>query len=244
MPDEPTERSKSGSPIYRHEAADRDWTPPESSGANLKAVEAHLAKYIAPVENVFHELVSDLVHLDILMIPPTVDRPFHVLVTSGMSDLAMTVPEGMEFFRRAELLIALPADWPLEGPRFEDERAYWPIRWLKTLGRLPHEYQTWLGYGHTVPNGDPAEPIADTRFTGVMLNFAAWLPAEFFRLELSEGEGVCFYQMTPLYPEEMAFKLAKGAEPLDDLFDARGIDFVLDVGRANVAKKRRWFGLF
>lgn len=62
------------------------------------------------------------------MIPPAVDRPFHVLVTSGMSDLAMTVPEGMEFFRRAELMIALPADWPIEGPRFEDEQGYWPIR--------------------------------------------------------------------------------------------------------------------
>ncbi len=240
--DEPIERSESGGPIYRHKARDRDWTPPESYCDHLKAIEAHLANYIAPVENVFHEIVSDLVHLDVLIIPPAADRPFHVLVTSGMSDLPMTVPEGAERWRRAELLIALPADWPLDDARLKDESNYWPIYWLKTLGRLPHEYRTWLGYGHSVPNGDPAEPIADTKFAGVTLTLAEWLPDEFHMLEVGPDEGVCFYQMTPLYPDEMALKLKKGAEALDELFEKRGIDFVLDVDRPNVARKR--FGLF
>ena len=244
MSDDSIERSESGAPIYRHQARERDWTPPESSCDHLEAIEGHLAKHIAPVENVFHEIVSDIVHLDVLMIPPAVDRPFHVLVTSGMSDLPMTVPEGLEEWRRAELMIALPADWPLEQKRMEDERAYWPIRWLKMLGRLPHEYRTWLGYGHSVPNGDPAEPIPGTKFTGVMLGFAEWLPPEFTRLELGPDDCINFYQVVPLYPEEMAFKLAKSAEALDELFQERGVGFVLDVNRPNAVKKKRRFGLF
>lgn len=241
--DESIERSESGSPIYRHQPRERDWTPPESFCDHLEAIEAHLAQSIAPVENVFHEILSDLVHLDILHIPPADDRPFHVLVTSGMSDLPMTVPEGAEPWRRAELLIALPADWPLDQNSLKDDENYWPIRWLKMLGRLPHEYETWLGYGHTIPNGDPAEPIADTGFVGVMLNLAEWLPDEFHRLEVGPDEAVCFYQILPLYPEEMAFKLKKGAEALDELIEERGIDFVLDANRPNLAKKKR-FGLF
>lgn len=244
MSQEPSERSESGSPIYRYQDNDRGWTPPKSYGDYLEAIEAHLAKFIAPVEIVYHEILSDLVHLDILMIPPAEDRPFHVLVTSGMSDLPMTVPEGAEEYRRAELLIALPAEWPLDQADLKDDRNDWPIRWLKMLGRLPHEYQTWLGYGHSVPNGDPAVPIADTGFTGVTLTCVEWLPFEFFRMDAGEGDAVHFYQMTPLYPEEMALKLSKGPETLGDLFKERGIGFVLDVDRPNVAKRKRWFGLF
>jgi hypothetical protein len=244
MPDEPTERSDSGTPIIRHRPSERGWTPPKSASGNLQAIQEHLAEHIGPVENVFHELISDLVHLDVLMIPPAADRPFNVLVTSGMSDLPMTVPNGMENFRRAEVMIALPSDWPLDYARFDDERVYWPIRWLKMLGRLPHEFNTWLGYGHSVPNGDPPEPIPGTKFTGVMTTFARWLPRDFSRLELGPARWIFFYQMVPLYPEEMDLKLNKGTEALVKRFEERDISFVLDPNRPNVARRKRLFGLF
>ena len=70
------------------------------------------------------------------------------------------VPEDAGAETRAELMIALPAEWKLADSQLEDERWYWPIRNLKALARLPHEYETWLGFGHTVPNGDPPEPYA------------------------------------------------------------------------------------
>ena len=239
---EQDEKSGSGAPILRHEAKDRDWTAPEHSGRNLESVEAHLEKYIGPVDFVYHEIVSDLIHLDLLYIKPTKDRPYAVVATSGVSDLPMSVPEGMEEYARAELLIALPEGWPTSDEAHKDEANYWPLRWLKSVGRLPHDYETWIGYGHTIPNGDPPEPIADTEFVGVMVSMPYWLDADFFQLEADSGDTVTFWDVVPLYGEEMQFKLDKGAEALEKRFEKQDIGFVLDIHRPNVAKSKGWFG--
>ena len=57
-------------------------------------------------------------------------------------------------------MAALPGDWRLTADDFKDERWYWPVRQLKYLARLPHKHATWLGFGHTIPNGDSAEVYA------------------------------------------------------------------------------------
>src|SRR5690606_27736593 len=80
------------------------------------------------------------------------------LVTSGMSDLPMSVPEDAGCPGFAELMVTLPAGWKLDQASFQDENWYWPVRLLKSLARLPHKHATWLGFGHTVPNGHPAGP--------------------------------------------------------------------------------------
>ena len=48
----------------------------------------------------------------------------------------MNVPEELAEYKleRAELAIALPADWKLDQESMQDERWYWPIRLLKVLG--------------------------------------------------------------------------------------------------------------
>lgn len=78
----------------------------------------------------------------------------------------MTVPDP-EVPRYAELVISLPPFWPLDEQSWRDERHYWPVRLLKTLGRLPHEYDTWLGVGHTIPNGDPRSRMRAARSCAV-----------------------------------------------------------------------------
>ena len=238
---ESDERTPSGAPIYRHESKERDLSVPEEDTRNLEDIQAHLERYIGPVETVLHEVVSDLIHLDVLYIPPTSERPFTVLVTSGVSDLPMTVPEGMEDYARAEFLIALPETWPINEKAFKDEAHYWPVRWLKYIGRIPHEYDTWIGWGHTIPNGDPPEPISNTSFIGVMASPPYWLDSDFFQLTASNGDIISFYEMVPLYPEEMTLKLEKGAEELERRFEKENVEFVLDIDRPNVAKSKSWF---
>lgn len=241
MSQDEVERSESGSPIYRHQPKERQWEMPLHPTSHLEELEAHVEEYIGEIETVFHELLSDIIHLDVLFVPATDERPFHVLVTSGVSDEPMNAPEGAEQFRRAELLIALPPDWRLTQEDFKDEGNYWPVRWLKQIGRLPHEYDTWIGWGHTIPNGDPPEKIANTNFVGVMLTPPYWLPAEFFQLKTRSNETISLYQLVPLYKEEMDLKLAKGADELEERFEKQKIDFVLDTSRPNVAVKKSWF---
>jgi hypothetical protein len=241
MANNDVERSESGNPIYRHKARERQWTAPQHAGEHFEELETHIEKHIGEIGTVFHEIVSDLIHLDVLFVPASAERPYHVLITSGVSDEPMNVPNGMEKFKRTELLIALPDEWPLTEDAFKDEANYWPVRWLKQIGRLPHEYDTWIGWGHTIPNGDPPERIANTEFIGVMLTAPYWLPPDFFQLTTRTGDIVSFYVLVPLYREEMDLKLKEGVDELEKQLGKAGVNWILDTKRPNVAKRKGWF---
>lgn len=242
-PDEPP-RSDDGTAILRHEARDRDFEMVTGDEQNIEAISDHIERYIGPVESVFHEIISDLVHIDVHWVKPTNDRPFHTLVTSGMSDLPMTVPDELAELQFAELLVTVPADWKIDETSFEDERWYWPVRLLKGLARLPHEYETWLGVGHTVPNDDPPEPYDDsTQLCGALITPPITLDEEFHELECL-GKGIInFYSVMPLYSEEMDFKLSKGLDKLIPKLEKHKITEVIDINRVNTCRKKR-FGLF
>jgi hypothetical protein len=230
--------------IIRHAERTTPLTPPASACDHLADIEAHLAKHFGRVETVLHEIVSDIVHIDVLVVPATQERPFHVLMTSGMSDLPMTVPEGHEQFAHAELAIALPGYWPISGPEAQDEANYWPIRWLKMLARLPHEYATWIGVGHSIPNSDPPEPIANTRYVGVAVSLPFFAPQEFMEIATSSGRTIHVYTLVPLHREEMDLKLAKGWEHVCmELFN-RQLGIVIEPQRRSVARRRRWWWPF
>ncbi|RJE86698.1 suppressor of fused domain protein [Paenibacillus sp. 1011MAR3C5] len=239
-----TEYSASGQPIHRQKERDDSFQPAYGDEETIEKITAHVEKHIGEVDFVFHEIVSDKMHIDVLRVPPTQERNYYTLVTCGMSALSMTVPPGAEQFRFAELLLCLPSNWPLTEEAMQKEENYWPIRWLKTLARLPHDYNSWLYAGHSIPNGDPAEPFApNTKLSGMLLSLPtiAEDPNGFFTLQMSEEKEVHFFSLLPIYKEEMDFKLKHGAEELFQKLDRERINEFLQIQRKNVCKKS-WFG--
>ena len=199
----------------------------------MSAVEQHIGKTFGPVEMVFHELVSPDIHVDICMIPPSEERDYYTLVTMGMGAHRMNVPEELAEYKleRAELAIALPPDWKLDEASLKDERWYWPIGLLKVLARLPITEDTWLGFGHTM---DKQSPFAEgTELCAAILagpQGAVWEGGEV--CVLPGGQEVNFYQVIPLYRDEMEYKLAHDADALlDKMAD---VSFVVDPTRRDV----------
>ncbi|UYQ94740.1 suppressor of fused domain protein [Chitinophaga horti] len=228
------ETSGSGAPIYRYNPDQERPFEYASGGDNIELISSHIEQHVGPVDMVFHELISDLVHIDVHWVKPSADYPFHTLVTSGMSDRPMHVPEGFEAHRYAELCILLPADWPISEEAFKDENNYWPVRWLKLLSRFPHEYKTWLAWGHTIPNGEAAHPMADNTELGCMLLLPSInLPNDFHELVVNEEQTIRFYCLYPIYKEELDYKLEHGAEGLLDKFEEFDIPNVVDIHRVN-----------
>lgn len=233
--------SLSGSPIYRH-GEEKAWEAPQGEEC-IEQISAHIATHLGEVETVFHELMSDTVHIDVHFVKPTPEFPYARLVTSGMSDLPMVVPEGAGLPRYLELMMTLPGDWKMAQEDFKDERWYWPVRQLKVLARMPHKFDTWLGWGHTIPNGDPAEPYAgNTRLCCSILLPSITVPEEFNTLEIHPDKVIHFLAVVPLYQEEMALKLRNGANKLLDKLGAADVSDIVDLTRGNVARKR--FGIF
>lgn len=231
------ERTEGGQPVYRHAPRETDFEFAAGDEENIAAITEHIEANIGSVDSVWHEIISDLVHVDLHLVRATDERPYHVVVTSGMSDRPMTVPPGLDEpgndFRFAELAIGLPPNWKLGEKDLSDERWYWPLRLLKSIARLPHEYGTWLGVGHSIPNGDPADPYdASTRMDGVILMppFFPGTPGQeadgFATLEREGQPPVHFYGLLPVYPEEMDFKI-KHTDGAWGLFERLDTDQVI-----------------
>jgi hypothetical protein len=196
---------------------------------------------VGKITMVFHEIISDLVHIDIHQIPPTEDRPYWTLVTSGMSDMPMTIPEQARDFAYSELMLCLPRTWKMKREDWKLEDNYWPVRWLKICARFPHEYKTWLSWGHTLPNGDPPKSYAtNVRFCCVMLGLPRTVSKDFFSLKIRPDKTIRFFALYPLYPGEVELKLKKGAEYIEQLFDQKKISEIVDLNRADISDKAWW----
>jgi hypothetical protein len=202
------------------------------------AIADHVIQHIGPITNVFHEVRSDIVQIDLLVVGPRENRPFTTLVTCGMSDRPMRIPiedpddlARVRSLRFAELLVSLPPDWPLSPEDFQKEENYWPVRWLKRLARLPHQHDGWLGLGHTIPNGDPPRPFAsNTLLCCWLIDQPLSLPEAGQKLRTKE-KAINFYAIVPLYDQEVALKLREGSGALGRALDRARVTELITVGR-------------
>ncbi|TWT38354.1 DUF3239 domain-containing protein [Blastopirellula retiformator] len=206
-----------GSTLYDHSQKERrDLGISVGDEGLIESVSEHIERHFGKVDNVYHELISEGIHVDIHVINPTEEQPFYTLVTTGMSELPMTTPPGAEDLAYAELVLCLPADWKLSQEDFEDESSYWPIRWMKILARFPHDYETFFTLSHTIPGGNPPEEFDPSTPMGCWM-FVPPLMFEEESWELQhEGHTINFLYMQALHLDEMEYKLKQGYDEAGD----------------------------
>ena len=187
----------------------------------IEKVSEYIGLQYGEYEDVLHEIVSPDIHCDIVVVPPTEEQPYFKLVTIGAGAYKMKIPKGLksDVCDRAEYVIFLPKDWNLESDHEED---FWPIRMLKTIARLTVNTEGWLCDGHTMQLTQDGGPVAEnTGFNSCALFFSTGKNGQIVKpLKLGFfGKKVAFYQLYPLYPEELKFKLEHSINELLDKFD-------------------------
>lgn len=208
--------------------------------ANTEAISAHVEKHIGKIHQVFHEIFSDDIHLDILHVKSTLFRRYEVLVTAGMSALPMRVPDGESISTYAELAVVLPKGWPLTKTDFMDERYYWPIRMLKDIAREIHHAKSYIGYGHTIAfpteNGDLKPYAESTELCAAAILPPLTLTEDFLQLSLSGNpdEDIFFWTVVPLHQQELAYKIESGLDALLDHFDDANVTDRIDPARPSI----------
>ena len=219
------QEGKSGIPQYLYDDAEID------------EVDSFICDMFGDYKNVFHEIASPDIHLDVCIVEPTEDEPYYKLVTMGAGAYKMDIPEQWKKYDLdyAEYVIYLPADWDLNSG---EETDYWPVKTLKDVARLPIWCDTWLCYGHTAQADEEGSAYAsNTGFNSVVLDFAENKKGD-IRLIMSSGKVVNFYEVIPLYPEELQFKMDSGADALFERFREKGISYkVVDINRKNAAEE-------
>jgi hypothetical protein len=139
-----------------------------------------------------------------------------------MSDLEMTLPwRAEDVLRRVELIFYCA----------EPREEY--IATLRWMAHFPHDSKSWLGHGHTMPNGDPPAPFWGSAELDMLLFMPPivmkdqTLPDE---LKLV-GEPVHFLWVVPLTTAECNLKLEKGFDAILELFQRHRHPHVFDPAR-------------
>lgn len=205
---------------------------------SVEIVDNHLDKFFdenADIK-VFDEIKSETIHRDIFFIKATQERPYHILLSCGMSALPMNVPKDINSSKFVEIMFLLPKEWNLNYEAFEDEKNYWPIRIMKEIMISPHENNSWFGYGHTFQFDDKEEFAEGIGFNAVMLANSMELSEEFTTIPLKNEKQIDIYTLIPLYPEELEFKKKTNANELLEKFDKNNIEEIVKIGRKNVCK--------
>ncbi len=223
--------SPGGSEIVSYDDEQADGTrviqPPPGWRQGL---EQHLLRHLGDFR-VYHEIVSDLIHLDLAIFEPSAERPYYTAITMGVSDAPLNVPPDLRDYRHQELMLYLPPSWDLD---FEEsgERSWWPFRMLKKLGRFLHQHDTFFAPGHSV-TGDDADPfIAGSKLSAVML-LPPFEPDAFDTLEIA-GAPCRFLWVAPITANECEYKLEHGADALMTRLRQAGISPLIDPNRASV----------
>lgn len=203
----------------------------------LSEISNHVQNHFGSTSFVLHEEKSVTVHVDVHVVPPNADRPYFTLLTSGMSDLNMHVPEGLEEFELAEACLCLPSYWPLAIDTFEwrEAKYFWPIKILHQTARYPHRQNTWLCWGHTVGGVEVPQPIDEqVEFTGVLFVAPQTFPDGASQVKTIDGRGINYLAAIPLLHREMLFARHEGSEELvERLFEA-GVNELLQPDRQSV----------
>ena len=217
--------------------------PPEADDV-LGHVIQHINAYFGRYTQLIHD-DSGLDHpLSIAVIPPRVEHDYYTLVTIGLSLFPMNVPEELadSKLNRAELLINLPKDWKLSEQDRLDNRWNWPIRMLLATAHFPiRDSQVWLGSRDTLGEEDATPFDEGTKLNGSILLWPGVFSDASFSCVLPDEDEVNFYQVIPLYPEELHYKLEYGSDAFLDLcpdeslevINPQRLNVVTDIGKLN-----------
>lgn len=185
--------------------------------------EAVYAELFGEAVDVYHEVMPMVPHIDVFRYHRMwQDKRTTVLVTSGMSDVPMTLPRGAkDVERRAELIFY--CNEPSQGYR----------ETLRMLARFPHDNRTWLYHGHTIPNGNPPEPFWGSEILDTVLLMPTIVAKDRAlpeKLQLG-GDRVQFLWVVPLSGAECELKLKKGFSAILELFGKHQHPHVFDPER-------------
>jgi hypothetical protein len=193
-------------------------------------LEAHVEKYAGPIEFRFENL---------LLVSATPRRHCHLVVTTNLSDQPMPSPK--DEWRWAELCAQLPQDWPLDPAQWQDNIEFgWPMRELQRVVRFVRDSNVWVGFGHSIPNGNPAQPLSPT--TKQCCSFLLpplEMPEQFTRHRLEDEEILNFWAIVPIYPDELAMKINQKAPTLIERMGIRKVSDIIDPTRPSVFEKSK-----
>lgn len=172
----------------------------------------------------------------LLILDFELNSPVTILMTNGLSDYKMPVPEKYAGREYNELYFCLPSYW--EWDAVDNPNMNWVFPWLRKMAKYVQENNTWFGHGHTLPNGKEKLPFSPLmKQNHLFLCDPILLDKELSTIEIN-GKTVNFLAVLPIFEDEMDYKQARGAFKLLQKLNLAGVTEKLDDFRSSVLKSK------
>jgi hypothetical protein len=197
------------------------------------------------------ELTAKFGEDSVVSVPPKNDGDFplllislpmrsgiQVLVTDGLADYKMPVPERYKERSRNEIYFCLPSYWDLSDE--SQSQFMWVITWLQKLAKHAVNKQTWFGPGHTIPTGNPAVPLSVSMKQDHFILVDPILLEEVLsplKLDTFE-ERIYFLGALPIFGGEVDYKMGKGTYKFLQKLTAQGTTELLDDFRGSCLRSK------
>lgn len=188
---------------------------------------------------VFHEILALDFKVHIYLIKSE-NRSYDILLTSGMSLLEMKVQEEAEnkdILKYAELMLLIPKNIEFEQVYAGENKNDYIISMLKQTAKFPHQYDTWIGIGHTIRATEDLQSYgAETDFVGGVILPSVTFDEKFTKIKRN-GKVINIYSFFPLYENELQYKIDNGYNALVDLIIKADSKEILNNERKNLIPK-------
>ena len=184
--------------------------------------------------------VSDLPvkegEIPLLILDLELKTPVTVIMTNGLSDYCMPVPEKLAGEEYNELYFCLPSYWDWDDP--SNPNMNWVFDWIQRLAKYVVEKETWFGHGHTMPCGSDAKPLSETmKQNHFFLTHPMLLENELQTVQLGE-KTIHFLAIVPVFLKEFEFKQSRGTFKFMRKLINKGVTEKLDDFRDTVTKNK------
>jgi hypothetical protein len=165
------------------------------------------------------------------------NSPVTVIMTNGLSDYSMPVPERYKGREFNELYFCLPSYWDWQA--LDNPTMNWIYTWIQKMAKHVVDKATWFGHGHTIPTGKELLPLSESmKQDHFILLDPILLENELAPLELNEKR-IHFLAIVPIFKDEMDYKQARGTYKLLNKLMSAGVTETLDDFRST-ALKSKW----
>lgn len=210
------------------------------------ALRAHVTKHVGKIAGTYHQpvmaaLMSGGVPLELLHVAPSKARPYHTLLTMGMSQEPLDAPKELAAFRHVELMVCLPSNWkPPQGPVVSEkvDESTWPIHHLFRLAQACHAQGRFLMFGTFIPNGDEPGKLKAFARSVPFYSAVIWCDGkfgeDFITMPVSKRASVLFLSVICLKKDETEALLPLDLEALVAKMNEGTFPDVADPARKSV----------
>ncbi|MGB0914891.1 MAG: suppressor of fused domain protein [Crocinitomicaceae bacterium] len=182
------------------------------------------------------ELPTKEGEVPLLILDLELRSPVTVIVTNGLSDYCMPVPDKLKGEEFNELYFCLPSYWQWEDT--DNPQMNWVFDWIQRLSKYVVEKESWFGHGHTMPCGAEMKELSATmKQNHFFLTRPMLLEQEMAEMKIDD-KTVQFLAIVPIFKKEFEYKQSRGTLKLIRKMITKGVSELLDDFRQPITKSK------